>query len=75
MKHQGFYVYEEAQQKDDYGFVYVQNNVVERVKAHHIKKNLLNFLEVRNESIELRNLLHRTTQMSSKHLSQKRCID
>ena len=70
MKHQGFYVYEEAQQKDDYGFVYVQNNVVERVKAHHIKKNLLNFLEVRNESIELRNLLHRTTQMSSKHLSQ-----
>ena len=70
MKHQGFYVFEEPQQKDDYGFVYVQDNVVERVKAHHIKKNLLNFLEVRNEPIDLRNLLHRTTQMSSKHLSQ-----
>lgn len=69
IEHIGFYRYESDQSKEDYEFIRVENNVVEKVKGHHIKKHLHDFLEKRNLPIDLRNMLHRTNQLSDKSLS------
>jgi len=70
IEHQGFFLYENDQSKDDYEFINVDGNVVETVRGHHIKKHLLNYLERKNHPIDLRNMLLKTNQLSDKSLSQ-----
>jgi 5S rRNA maturation endonuclease (ribonuclease M5) len=70
IEHQGFYTYEDPESKEDYEFIKVSGNVVQYVKGHHIKKHLHHYLERKNHNIDLRNMLHRTNQLSDKALSQ-----
>lgn len=70
IEHQGFFTYETDESKEDYEFVKVNGNIVEIVKGHHIKKHLHNYLKTKNHNVDLRNMLHRTNQLSDKALSQ-----
>ncbi|WP_044398866.1 DUF5906 domain-containing protein [Lacinutrix sp. Hel_I_90] len=75
IEHQGYFVYESDQSKEDYEFVKVTGNIVQKVKGHHIKKHLFNHLETTNKPVNLRNMLLRTNQLSDKSLSQLNRIE
>lgn len=74
LHHKGFFVYESEQSKEDFEFIRIEKNIVNKVKTHHIKKHLLNFLEVKQKPIDLRNMLLRTNQLTDKSLAQLQLV-
>lgn len=70
IEHQGFHLFESEQSKEDFDFIKVTGNVVQKVKGYQIKKHMHKFLEKKNHPVELRNMLHRTNQLSDKGLAQ-----
>lgn len=65
-----FYLYEDQQSKEDFEFIQIEDNRVKKVKAHQIKKFLLDHLTKNNKPIDLVNMLLRTNQLNDKSLSQ-----
>jgi hypothetical protein len=70
LKYNGFYKIEEEEKKEDYSFVRIQDNIVERVAPHHLAEFPTNFLLEKNESVDLVNFIHRTSQLGERSLSR-----
>ena len=77
LKHQGFYRMDTPFEKEEYCYIYVDGNTVERTSPNKIEVHVNSFLEQRQLPIPLRNMVKKTPYLKEAMLSKlpKREID
>lgn len=75
LKHQGFFRMETPNEKDEYCYIHIDGNIINRTSPNKIENHVNNFLEERQMPIPLRNMVKKTPYLKESMLSKLPVLD